>query len=46
MAEFSFKGSIVSDDIAYTGTGSVTLDVKHLFTTFLQHVFSSQTRYQ
>jgi len=46
MAEFSFKDSIVSDDISYVGTGSLTLDVKHLFTSFLQYVFSSETRYK
>lgn len=45
MPDYSFNNSIISSDSKFNSTGSLTLDVKYIFTSFLQHVFSAQSRY-
>ena len=43
--QYWYKGSL-TEDANYLGTGSVTLDVKHIFLSFLQKFFEKQDRYK
>lgn len=43
--QYWYKGSL-TEDAKYLGTGSVTLDVKHIFLSFLQKFFEKQDRYK
>lgn len=45
-SEYWYRGSLVSSPGGVEGTGNLTLDIKYIFTSFLQKFFENQTRYK